>query len=121
LNNGENGILRAMSTFETLANRKQRIVKARLQSIENLCDDLQVYARAYSGQFILFGSSVSGDITENSDVDLIIDFPPDRETAAWQFAESACWKNGLKPDIKPLRFCNPQFISRILKTSKTIK
>lgn len=69
----------------------------------------------------MFGSSVSGDVTENSDVDLIVDFSPDKETAAWRFAESACWERGLKPDVRPLRFCKPEFVKHIIKTSRTIK
>lgn len=36
-----------------------------------------------------------------SDVDLLLDFPDDQQTEAWNFAETTCWDQGLDPDLMP--------------------
>lgn len=57
----------------------------------------------------------------DSDVDLLVDFPLDLESQAWRYAESACLTRELTPDIKPLRYCEKQFIERIMQKSRALQ
>jgi len=74
------------------ATRRQRVV-AELRRL------LAAYARAHGGRFLLFGSAARGQMRSDSDVDILVEFPPDRQAAAWNFAERACWDRRLDPDI----------------------
>ena len=49
----------------------------------------------------------------HSDVDLLIDFPGEAFSAAWGFAETACWDLGLEPDLLPYGGCKPTFLEHI--------
>jgi predicted nucleotidyltransferase len=60
------------------------------------------YGKAHNGAFHLFGSAVSGPIHDASDVDILVDFPPDRVFDACEFAEKACFELGLQPDVRPM-------------------
>jgi predicted nucleotidyltransferase len=57
------------------------------------------YAREHGGKFTLFGSAARREMRPDSDVDILVDFPASTNSDAISFAESACWKLGLKPDI----------------------
>ena len=109
-----------MATIDTLADRKQRAVDGMSRAVDQLCVDLKAYAGAHGGRFILFGSAASGHFRHDSDVDLIVDFPIDEESSAWRFAEDACWKRKLTPDVRPLRFCEDKFIKHVMETAKAI-
>jgi hypothetical protein len=54
-----------------------------------------------AGRFLLFGSAARGQMRFDSDVDILVDFPPDTLDDAWNFAEHACWDRHLEPDITP--------------------
>ena len=53
----------------------------------------------------LYGSAARGTIKYDSDVDLLLDFPDDALTDAWDFAETACWDRELEPDLLPVGWC----------------
>ncbi len=99
--------------YLTLAQRKEAKVAAIRGAIEDLRGDLAAYARAHGGRFLLYGSAASGDLRHDSDVDLLVDFPEAAASDAWRFAEEACWRLGLEPDIRPLAWCRPGFVERI--------
>ncbi len=110
-----------MATIETLADRKRRAVSEMSRAIEQLCADLKAYAVAHDGRFILFGSAASGRLKFDSDVDLLLEFSPAEESEAWRFAEDACWKRKLTPDVRPLRFCEDKFVKHILEAARVIR
>jgi predicted nucleotidyltransferase len=49
----------------------------------------------------------------DSDVDILVDFAPDALSRAVVFAEQACTRFGLTPDVKPRSWCTDAFIQRI--------
>jgi len=113
--------LNQMTTVDTLDDRKRRAVDGMSSALEQLCLDLKTYARAHGGRFILFGSAATGSLRFSSDIDLIVEFPIDEESSAWRYAEDACWKRKLTPDVRPLRFLKDEFVKHIMKTARIIK
>jgi predicted nucleotidyltransferase len=90
-----------MQRIVTLTERKTAEAARRAAAVEALVAVLPEYARAHGGRFLLFGSAARGQMKFTSDVDLLIDFPPDALNEAWIFAEAACWDRGLEPDLLP--------------------
>jgi len=97
----------------TLKERKAAEAERRERAVDELRGSLAAYAREHSGRFLLFGSAARGEMRYNSDVDILVDFPPDERDAAWNFAERACWDRNLDPDITFLTWCKPAFLDRI--------
>lgn len=73
---------------------------------------LIAYARAHGGAFILFGSAARGDASDQSDVDILVDFPDDAVMAASGFAEESSWALGLRPDVRPLIWTSDKVVER---------
>jgi predicted nucleotidyltransferase len=74
-------------------------------AVADLKAALAQYARGHGGRFILFGSAARREMRADSDVDIFVDFPTGAHMQAIRFAEEACWRLGLKPDI--LGFAGP--------------
>ena len=104
-----------MGNWLTLALRKKKAMDAMINGIALLYQDLQDYASANIGQFILFGSAARGTFNLHSDINILVDFPAKKEADSCRFAEESCFKYGLKPDVRSIVFCNEEFIKRIHK------
>lgn len=104
-----------MGNWLTLIERKKIAMDDMRNGIALLCQDLKDYVAANEGQFILFGSAARGTFELHSDVNIIVDFPVDKETGSCRFAEESCYKHGLKPDVRSIGFCNEEFIKCIQK------
>jgi Nucleotidyltransferase domain len=102
-----------MGRVLTLKERKPAETDRRRRAVEDLRSALAAYARQHSGRFLLFGSAARGDMRYNSDVDILVDFPPDALDDAWNFAERACWDRRLDPDITPFSWCKGRFLERV--------
>jgi predicted nucleotidyltransferase len=102
-----------MNRIVTLKERKAAEVDRRRRAVEDLRSALAAYARQHGGRFLLFGSAARGDMRYNSDVDILVDFPPDQMDDAWNFAERACWDRRLEPDITPFSWCKGRFLERV--------
>lgn len=102
-----------MDRIVTLAERKAAEVERRRLAVEDLLVVLTNYAQAHGGRFLLFGSAARGTMRYDSDVDLLVDFPPDALDDAWNFAERACWDRRLDPDITPFGSCRGRFRERV--------
>jgi predicted nucleotidyltransferase len=102
-----------MDRIVTLTERKAAEAERRRQAVESLRMVLAGYARTHGGRFLLFGSAARGTMRYDSDVDILVDFPPDALDAAWSFAEHACWERHLDPDITPFTSCRGRFRERI--------
>ncbi len=102
-----------MDRIVTLTERKAAGAERRRQAVERLRAALTDYARAHGGCFLLFGSAARGTMRYDSDVDILVDFPPDALDDAWSFAERVCWERGLDPDITPFASCKGRFRERV--------
>jgi predicted nucleotidyltransferase len=97
----------------TLAERKKARTKQIRQGIERLKAELADYAKSNHGRYWLYGSAASGNLRYDSDADILVDFEPAALSAAMTFAEDACARLGLRPDIKPKSWCKAEFLQRI--------
>ena len=79
-----------MARIVTLKEQKAAEAERRLRAVDDLRSALAEYAREHGGRFLLFGSAARGDMRYDSDVDILVDFPPDTLDDAWNFAERAC-------------------------------
>jgi predicted nucleotidyltransferase len=103
-----------MDRIVTLTERKAAEADRRRLAVDSLRVVLTEYARAHGGRFLLFGSAARGTIRYDSDVDILLDFPPDSLDDAWSFAEHACWDLRLDPDITPFASCKGRFRERVM-------
>ena len=97
----------------TLAERKATEAARRGRAVDGIRAALSTYARAHGGRFLLFGSAARGGMRYHSDVDILLDFPPTAQAAAWRFVESVCAEQGLDADIMPLAWCDTRFLDHI--------
>jgi predicted nucleotidyltransferase len=102
-----------MDRIVTLTERKAAEAERRRRAVADLRVVLASYAREHGGRFLLFGSAARGDMRYDSDVDILLDFPPDALDDAWNFAERACWERKLEPDVTPFSWCKGRFRERV--------
>ncbi|GJD97268.1 hypothetical protein OCOJLMKI_4496 [Methylobacterium iners] len=107
------GVSATASAVTTLAQRKASEAARRLQAAEAVVDALGAYARRECGTFVVFGSYVTGTMRFDSDLDVLIDFPPERAAAAWCFVEDVCAEHGVPPDIHDASTSWPVFTQRV--------
>jgi predicted nucleotidyltransferase len=102
-----------MHRIVTLTERKAAEAERRRRAVDELRLALATYARQHGGRFLLFGSAARDNMRYDSDVDILVDFPPDTLDDAWNFAERACWDRRLEPDIAPFSWCKGRFRERV--------
>ena len=99
-----------MDRVVTLGERKATERSRRLAAVAVLRQELAAYGLSHGGRFVLFGSAARETMRHDSDVDILVDFPPDALDDAWVFAEDACWRLKLSPDILPRSWCRRRFL-----------
>jgi predicted nucleotidyltransferase len=109
-----------MSAIVTLKERKAAAVERKRQALDALRVVLLAYAHAHGGRFLLFGSAARRTLRRDSDVDILTDFPEHETSAAWNFAERACWNRGLEPDVTPRAWCKADFLAHIERDIEVI-
>ncbi len=109
-----------MQRIVTLPERKAAEAARRRAAVEAVVPELAAYARAHGGRFLLFGSAARGTMKYDSDIDLLLDFPPEAQHDAGRFAETTCWDRGLEPDILPYQGCKPAFLDHIATDMRVI-
>ena len=102
-----------MDRVVTLTERKAAEATRRQRAVGDLRRALDDYARAHGGRYLLFGSAARGQMRYDSDVDILVEFPPDRLAAAWNFAERACWDRRLDPDVTASAWCTDEFLALV--------
>jgi tRNA nucleotidyltransferase (CCA-adding enzyme) len=102
-----------MQRIVTLTERKLLEMARRQHAVTALVPVLAEYARAHGGRFLLYGSAARGQMKYDSDIDLLLDFPEDTLSEAWNFAETACWDRGVEPDLMPLSWCKQAFLDHV--------
>ncbi|HTT97985.1 MAG TPA: nucleotidyltransferase domain-containing protein [Rhizomicrobium sp.] len=110
-----------MDRIITLSERKQAEAQRRQLAVASLKSELTAYAREHGGCFTLFGSAARQDMRYHSDVDILVDFSPDGDAAAWDFAEHACWDRGLEPDLMRRAWCKTSFLAHIAADSEALE
>lgn len=109
-----------MSRIVTLREHKALEADRRRRAVLTLREGLGAYTHAHGGRFLLFGSAARGEMRHNSDVDILVDFPPDALDAAWVYAEDTCRSLRLTPDIRPLAWCSPAFLAHVTQAAQVI-
>lgn len=102
-----------MTSFLTVSQRKSQEAARRRDAAAAIMAELASYAEAKGGRFLIFGSVAKGRMTHQSDIDVLIDFPPETEPEAWQFVEEACRRHGLSGDIYSVSTTKREFIDRV--------
>lgn len=92
---------------------KAEEARRRTEAVAALRGVLAAYARAHGGRYLLYGSAARGGMRYHSDVDILLDFPPDQQREAWNFAERGCAEWGIEADIMPLAWCQDDFLDHI--------
>lgn len=100
-------------TILTWAERDRRRLAKHKAAVAAVRAALERHARAHGGRYVLFGSVARGDDRPGSDVDVMVDFPPEHAREATAFAESACVDEGLKPDVWPAHYVGEKLMARI--------
>lgn len=106
--------------YQTLDERKRREATRRAGAAELLLSRLEPVARGLGGRYILFGSLAREEARYDSDADILLDFPAEREAEAWRSAESACAELGLPADIRPVAWCKPDFVAKVMSGARVI-
>ena len=101
--------------FLTVAQRGEREARRRAQAAELVCVLLAEHARRLGGRYILYGSAARGTMGRESDLDILLDFPPQAEAEAWRTAEVVCREHDVPLDIMPMAWTEPGFVERVLK------
>lgn len=104
-----------MGPYLTLRERHDRKLASYRDAVEALKLVLSTYAREHGGRFILFGSAARGTPHDQSDVDIIVDFPDRAAVPACSFADERCWALGLTPDVRPVGWTSDKVVARALE------
>jgi predicted nucleotidyltransferase len=109
----------AMNRIVTVAERKTAEATRRQRAVADPRRVLDAYACAHGVRFLLFGSAAHGQMCYDSDVDILVEFPPDQQAAAWNFAERACWDRRLEPDVTTPDWCTEDFLALVRPETDT--
>jgi predicted nucleotidyltransferase len=92
---------------------KAEEARRRTEAAGLIRDALAFYGRALGGRYWLYGSAARGAITHRSDIDLLIDFPPDKRREAYNYAERVCAEFAMEAHLMPLDWCADDFLDHI--------
>lgn len=104
----------------TLSERKSREAARRREAAATAITRLGEYATRHGGRFAVFGSAARGDMRYDSDLDILLDFPPGREADAWTFAETLCEALRIPHDIQPRSTADPRLLERIRDEARVL-
>jgi predicted nucleotidyltransferase len=106
----------ATRKYVTIPERKAREAARRNTAAQAVIERLRafVHETGHRGRFIVFGSVASGAIRFTSDFDVLVDFPPDLESAAWSAVEAACREWNITEDVHSTMTTKPDFVEGIM-------
>jgi predicted nucleotidyltransferase len=102
-----------MSHVVTVPQRKAREASRRCAAADHVMAELRAFGAAHGGRFLVFGSVAEGRMRFDSDFDVVVDFPADREAAAVDFVEEACRRQRLPVDIHLKSASSNRLLDRI--------
>lgn len=97
----------------TVPARKAAERARRIRAAEAMVAEMRAYASRKGGRLWVFGSFVTGRMSHDSDLDVMIDFPPAGRQAAWGFLEDLSAEHGLALDIFERATTKPAFVARV--------
>ena len=97
----------------TILERKTRKVEQLRVAVKAVMARLREYADLNAGRYIVFGSAAREQLHFDSDLDLIVDFPPDLERQARDFAEMVCREWAVPSDIRLIGDASPALMARV--------
>ena len=106
--------------YRSIESRKRDEARRRAEVPAALEARLGEFARRRGGRYLLYGSLARGQARRDSDVDLLVDFPPEFEAEAWRLAEDACAALKIESDIKPLAWCAKAFRDKVVPGARII-
>ncbi|KQT65803.1 MULTISPECIES: nucleotidyltransferase family protein [unclassified Aureimonas] len=106
----------SMPAITTLAERKRAEALRRTSAADEAVRQLRAYAAEHRGRFVVFGSYVGKALRFDSDLDVLVDFPVDRTTQAWTFAESLAARYAIPLDIHDARTAKRAFVDKVLSS-----
>jgi predicted nucleotidyltransferase len=103
----------AMAEVVTVPERKAREAARRRTAASVVMAELKTYAVEHGGRFLVFGSVAEDRMSFQSDFDVVVDFPADRENDAIDFVEDLCRAQDLPADVHPKSLASDRFLARI--------
>jgi predicted nucleotidyltransferase len=102
-----------MSRVVTVNERKDRERARRLAAADVVMAKLRAFGAERGGTFLIFGSAAEGRMKFDSDLDVVVDFPAEREAEAVDFVEDTCRKQNIPADIHVKSGASSRFLDRI--------
>lgn len=97
----------------TLTERKASEAARRQRAADAVVDALAAFAKGEHGTFTVFGSYVTKTMRFDSDLDVLIEFPMERTSEAWNFVEEICVLHQIPADIHDARTMTAPFLERV--------
>jgi len=109
-------------TVVTLRERKARKTARNIAAAAAVKEALRDFVRksGNAGRFIVFGSAATGTMRYDSDFDVIVDFPVEREADAWNAVEDACERWDIKADVFSTATTSDEFLAQIMQRAVEI-
>ena len=102
-----------MTEVVTVTERKARESARRRAAADIVMSELKAFGAGRGGKFLIFGSAAEDRMKFDSDLDVVVDLPADREAEALDFVEDACRRQNLPADVHLLSQSSDQFLARI--------
>lgn len=104
-----------MSVLDDIRDRE---VERRRKAALALRDLMREAAPRLGGRFILYGSAARDDLRADSDIDVLLDFPLERQAEAYRVLEEASSSLAIKIDILPRAVVSNRFFEHIMKDAE---
>jgi predicted nucleotidyltransferase len=102
-----------VSSIVTIAERKARETARRRAAADLVMSEMRAFGTEHGGRFLIFGSAAEDRMKFDSDLDVVVDFPAERELEAYDFVEDACRRQDLPADIHLKSTSSSGFLDRI--------
>lgn len=97
----------------TVLERKTRKVERLRAAVKAVMARLKDYADLNAGRYVVFGSAAREQLSFDSDLDVIVDFPGALERQANDFAEMVCRECAVPADIRLIGDASPALMARV--------
>lgn len=101
------------SNLITVPTRKAVERARRIRAAEAMVARMRSYAACEGGRFVVFGSFVTGRMSHDSDLDVMIDVSAAGRRAAWDFLEALSAEHDLPLDVLERATTKPDFVARV--------
>jgi predicted nucleotidyltransferase len=110
----------AMKEVVTVPQRKARETARRRAAADRAIAELKAFAAGDGGRFMVSGSVAENRMSFDSDFDVVVDFPLERENAAVEFVEDLCRRLNLPADVHLKSLASARFLARIADHAVTL-